>query len=498
MKSKIKRKTLALVLAISMILMSLPISGIAVAGENNTAPIIDFTNAAPIFEAPAVTPYVARRSMFASPAQTFALTRGVQKDATGLELSKTATDNGDGTYTITLEAYTTGTVTVTQTTKPLDIVLVLDQSGSMEWCINCGAENWREDSTCSKAPEAYIPVSVTDLNNNGEYYVKSGNTYTRVYYCDRASCLGWFTEQHHDGFIFIGPSHEGTQVDPTEVQFYEHTGGKHVRRVDALKEAVQTFVDEVYRKAAGADGKHGTDDDVAHRIAIVGFGSNNSNNTELLSITGTNNTVAGTSKKVGVQYSTNLSAQQYKDVLQNLGKDSYANSKAMLDNAIKVLAASGATQADLGMKMAEKAGLPPIIKNFILTHHGHGVTKYFYIKEQNEHPDEEIDKTPFTYPGTNPFTREQAIVMMADAVEAASRSLSEYTEESITNMVNRIIDSQLNEGFFRSCPITFRDIELAKQVLIGRLKNIYHTRISYPELQKSEEEETTESVAEEK
>ena len=151
-----------------------------------------------------------------------------------------------------------------------------------------------------------------------------------------------------------------------------------------------------------------------------------------------------------------------------------------------------------GLKMAEKANLPAIIKNFILTHHGHGVTKYFYIKEQNEHPDEEIDKTPFTYPGTNPFTREQAIVMMADAVEAASRSLSEYTEESITNMVNRIIDSQLNEGFFRSCPITFRDIELAKQVLIGRLKNIYHTRISYPELQKSEEEETTESVAEEK
>lgn len=331
-----------------------PASALEETDQGLAYPIVDFTHPAPIMGTstvnPAVTPYVARRSMFASPAQTFALTRGVQKDATGLELSKTATDNGNGTYTITLEAYTTGTVTVTQTTKPLDIVLVLDQSGSMEWCINCGAESWYENSTCSKAPEAYKPVTTVN-NSNSYYYFKSGDTYTRVYYC--RTCGGWFTEWHHDGFISIEPSHEGTQVDPTEVQFYEHTGGKHVRRVDALKEAVQTFVDEVYRKAAGADGKHGTDDDVAHRIAIVGFGSDSSNNTELLSIAGSNNTVPSTSTKVGVQYSTNLSAQQYKDVLQNLGKDSYANSKAMLDNAIKVLAASGATRADLGMKMAE-------------------------------------------------------------------------------------------------------------------------------------------------
>ncbi|MBR5440732.1 MAG: HDIG domain-containing protein, partial [Prevotella sp.] len=146
-----------------------------------------------------------------------------------------------------------------------------------------------------------------------------------------------------------------------------------------------------------------------------------------------------------------------------------------------------------GLKMAEKANLPAIIKNFILTHHGHGMTKYFYIKEQNEHPDEEIDKTPFTYPGPNPFTREQAILIMADAVEAASRSLPEYTEESITNLVERIIDSQLADGYFRECPITFRDIALAKQVLIERLKNIYHTRISYPELQKNEAETAEES-----
>ena len=137
-----------------------------------------------------------------------------------------------------------------------------------------------------------------------------------------------------------------------------------------------------------------------------------------------------------------------------------------------------------GLKMAEKAGLPAIIKNFILTHHGRGMTKYFYIKQQNEHPNEQIDREPFTYPGPNPFTREQAILMMADAVEAASRSLNEYTEESISQLVGRIIDAQVSEGYFRECPITFRDIAQAKLVLIERLKSIYHTRIQYPELKR--------------
>lgn len=135
-----------------------------------------------------------------------------------------------------------------------------------------------------------------------------------------------------------------------------------------------------------------------------------------------------------------------------------------------------------GVKMAERENLPNIIKNFILTHHGKGITKYFYIKYQNEHPEEEADKTPFTYPGPNPFTREQAILMMADTVEAASRSLNEYTEESISQLVERLIDAQVSEGYFRDCPITFHDIAQAKIVLIERLKNIYHTRVSYPEL----------------
>lgn len=133
-----------------------------------------------------------------------------------------------------------------------------------------------------------------------------------------------------------------------------------------------------------------------------------------------------------------------------------------------------------GVKIAEEHNLPVVIRDFILTHHGHGMTKYFYIKYQNEHPDEVVDKAPFTYPGPNPSTREQAILMMADTCEAASHSLKEYTEESISNLVNKLVDQQVKDGFFSECRITFYDIAVAKQVLIDRLKAIYHTRIQYP------------------
>ncbi len=139
-----------------------------------------------------------------------------------------------------------------------------------------------------------------------------------------------------------------------------------------------------------------------------------------------------------------------------------------------------------GLKIAEQYNLPRVIKDFIATHHGTGLTKYFYITYKNEHPNEEVDPQPFTYPGPNPFTREQAILMMSDAVEAASRSLKEYTEESIARLVNKIIDDQVANGFFEDCPITFRDIKTAKLVLIERLKAMYHTRIQYPELKKEE------------
>ena len=122
-----------------------------------------------------------------------------------------------------------------------------------------------------------------------------------------------------------------------------------------------------------------------------------------------------------------------------------------------------------GLKLAEKHNLPKVIKDFISTHHGRGLTKYFYISYKNEHPDEEVD---------------QAVLMMADSVEAASRSLPEYTEESISTLVDKIIDTQVSEGYFKECPITFKDIATVKALFKEKLKTMYHTRISYPELKK--------------
>jgi putative nucleotidyltransferase with HDIG domain len=135
-----------------------------------------------------------------------------------------------------------------------------------------------------------------------------------------------------------------------------------------------------------------------------------------------------------------------------------------------------------GLKLADKYCLPVQIRDLIATHHGQGKAKYFYIKYKNEFPDQPVDDLLFTYPGPNPFTKEQAILMMADAVEAASRSLPDYTEQSIRQLVHKLIDTMVEDGFFHECPITFRDIEYAKTVLIEKLKTIYHTRISYPEM----------------
>lgn len=135
-----------------------------------------------------------------------------------------------------------------------------------------------------------------------------------------------------------------------------------------------------------------------------------------------------------------------------------------------------------GIRLAEKYHIPKEIRDFIITHHGQSMVKYFYIQWKNKHPEQEPDPSIFTYPGTNPFTLEQAILMMCDAVEASSRSLSEYTEENLKELVDRIVDGQVQAGCFKECPITFRDIADAKRVLVASLKIMYHTRIAYPKL----------------
>ena len=143
-----------------------------------------------------------------------------------------------------------------------------------------------------------------------------------------------------------------------------------------------------------------------------------------------------------------------------------------------------------GVELADKHRLPKVIKDFILTHHGASMVRYFYVQAVNKYGEENVDKAKFTYPGPNPFTREQAILMMSDAVEASSRSLKEYTTEAITELVNRIIDGQVASGAFANCPITFRDIAEAKQTFIDSLKVIYHTRIAYPELNRPADKPT--------
>ena len=134
-----------------------------------------------------------------------------------------------------------------------------------------------------------------------------------------------------------------------------------------------------------------------------------------------------------------------------------------------------------GLILAEKYGLPEAIRGFISSHHGKGVARYFFIKYTQAHPKETPDPHDFSYPGPNPYSKETAILMMADAVEAASRSLKEYTEESIGELVDKIIDTQVQEGYFKDCPISWQEINRVKETFKEKLRTMYHTRISYPE-----------------
>lgn len=137
-----------------------------------------------------------------------------------------------------------------------------------------------------------------------------------------------------------------------------------------------------------------------------------------------------------------------------------------------------------GLTLAQKAKLPEVIRDFITQHHGRSLAKYFYTTAVNESPHGQVDRSKFTYPGPNPQSRETAILMMADSVEAASRSLPEYTPEAISDLVDRIIDTQEKDGLFNESPISFRDIETIKKTFKKRLSTIYHSRVAYPTLKK--------------
>lgn len=136
-----------------------------------------------------------------------------------------------------------------------------------------------------------------------------------------------------------------------------------------------------------------------------------------------------------------------------------------------------------GLRMAEKAGLPEVLRDFISQHHGRGTAKYFYMKACRAAEADgtaPADRSRYSYPGPNPLTRETSLLMMADSVEAASRSLTEYTDQSITELVNRIIDSQIADGLHNESTLSFRDVPAIKDAFIKRLKTMYHARVAYP------------------
>lgn len=352
-------------------------------------------------------------------------------ETSGMVLDKTATANDDGSYTITLDAYATGEKIITggKTEVPTDIVLVLDQSGSMDsnmssytfeqytnrtnadyYDLRYNNYNWGANKNLYYKLDdgSYATVSVrrrsvptgdtytlcqSSRNNNWYYsnlnnlYVQmndgsyqevivtrtggflSGYTYTYTFPDDTSySSEGWnsspgnfggkgplylrseetvyeytytYTDQNGETQT-IGTS-QGADTRP-EFPLYRREDSD-ITRLEALKSAVQNFADSVSEKAAGKDGELGTEDDVNHRVAVVGFASasGNGNNTELLSING------GNSGNVGIAYEDILQ-KDYVDVLQNMDTQS---GQTMVDNAIAALTANGATQADLGMEMAE-------------------------------------------------------------------------------------------------------------------------------------------------
>lgn len=297
---------------------------------------VNFTNVAPLVEWPAVTPTRGAYSLNATG-------DGEQAgDDNGLVLAKNAQyDPETGRCTITLEAYTTGTVTTEVENVPTDIVLVLDQSGSMNFCMVCGEEIYSDSDTHDKY------VETTPISGQGTYYIKDGVGYRRVYYCDGAhlygSCeggAGWYTRPYlnHSKANRIIPK---TDINPNGTQFYEQEQEPCTSRLAALKSAVNIFVDEVAQKAKGADGIFGTDDDVNHRIAVVGYASR----------ADSSNPWINTEVFIGAeQHNYNADAESYYDsAFQSMNT---AQGKTNVAASIDALDANGATYTNYGLEMA--------------------------------------------------------------------------------------------------------------------------------------------------
>lgn len=148
-----------------------------------------------------------------------------------------------------------------------------------------------------------------------------------------------------------------------------------------------------------------------------------------------------------------------------------------------------------GLQRAERANLPQVIKDLIMQHHGKGITRYFYAMACKQSATGNVDPSPYTYPGPNPQSKEASILMMADACEAAVKSLAVPDEENISNLVEKVIDSQVSSGLFNESPISFKEISVVKETLIKRLLTFYHMRVSYPDDMRVEQSTDTAAAA---
>lgn len=261
--------------------------------------------------------------------------------ADGLVMNKAVTQDGDG-YQIMLEAYTTGNITVQHTTKPLDIVLVIDQSGSMGYDL-----------------KSYEYAPVYSVTAGTSYFVREGGEYIEVNYC--SYCDGWTDGcysffGHYKGKEYV-PMTSEEDPDVTHSLFCTRSESSQ-KRLDALTDALSGFVESVESKAKGPDGAAGTDDDVDHRIALVGFSSDGFNNTELLTgvtlsegepIQDSNSSYYPDGRAHnGVPYGS-ITAAQYQNALQDVSRESGRQS---VEAAVAALTAHGGTDTLDGLDMA--------------------------------------------------------------------------------------------------------------------------------------------------
>lgn len=291
--------------------------------ETYAVPAVNYTNVAPFVQQ--ASP--ARARMLAKAASTSNV-----KTADGLILNKTATpvEGSADDYKITLEAYTTGTVSTSETTKPTDIVLVLDQSGSMS-----------KDMTNYKYTAAY-----PGDNHSGSYYVRYRDSYIEVSWCSYCEawtdgCSGWLW--HRSGNEYT-PKTDAADTASDHVQFYSRGNKTKTQKLQALKNAVTSFTNAVAEKAKGADKQLGTEDDVNHRIAIVGFASGDWYNYTNYDYTNTEVFIGSSQYKYG-----NSAKSVYSRAFQNLNTEA---GKANVLASVDALDANGGTLTNLGLEMA--------------------------------------------------------------------------------------------------------------------------------------------------